>query len=120
MKARFSAVAVVFGSTADRYVLKGYTPARSLDQMLDDAAQVPGLTGIELVGGWHLNDANQESVVKSIADHGFEISMLIPELWADSKWGWEPSPRRTRSSGRRRRTGSASPWTSRAGWAATR
>ncbi len=88
MKARFSAVAVVFGSTADRYVLKGYTPARSLEQMLDDAAKVPGLTGIELVGGWHLNDENQDAVVKSIADHGFEISMLIPELWADGKWGW--------------------------------
>ncbi len=97
MNTRFSAVAVVFGSTADRYVLQGYTPKRSLQEMLDDAAKVPGLKGIELVGGWHLNDANQNDVVKSVADHGFEISMLIPELWADGKWGWgtftSPDPR---------------------------
>jgi sugar phosphate isomerase/epimerase len=88
MSAKFSAVAVVFGATADRYVLQGYTPQRSLEEMLDDAAKVEGLRGIELVGGWHVNDANQEQVVKAIASRGFEISMLIPELWADGKWGW--------------------------------
>jgi sugar phosphate isomerase/epimerase len=88
MNDRFAAVAVVFGSTADRYVLQGYTPARTLEEMLDDAARVPGLRGIELVGGWHLNDDNQESVVRSIADHGFEIAMLIPEIWAAPRWGW--------------------------------
>ena len=46
MTVKFSAVAVVFGSTADRYVLGGYTPQRTLEEMLDDAAKVPGLTGI--------------------------------------------------------------------------
>jgi xylose isomerase len=88
MNTRFSAVAVIFGSTADRYVLQGYTPRRTLEEMLDDAAKVPGLKGIELVGGWHVNDSNQEEVVKAITGRGFEISMLIPELWADGKWGW--------------------------------
>jgi sugar phosphate isomerase/epimerase len=97
MNAKFSAVAVVFGGTADRYVLSGYTPKRSLSEMLDDAVKVSGLRGIELVGGWHVNDANQNEVVKAIMDRGFEISMLIPELWADGKWGWgtltSPDPR---------------------------
>ncbi len=97
MNARFSAVAAVFGATADRYVLQGYTPRRSLEEMLDDAAKVPGLTGIELVGGWHINDGNQDEVVKAVTGRGFEVSMLIPELWADGKWGWgtftSPDPR---------------------------
>jgi hypothetical protein len=34
MNTRFSAVAVVFGSTADRYVLQGYTAKRSLEEVL--------------------------------------------------------------------------------------
>ena len=42
---RYAAVAVVFGNCADRYVLQGYTEPRSFDQMLEDAKQVPGLTG---------------------------------------------------------------------------
>ncbi|MEW5816682.1 MAG: TIM barrel protein, partial [Spirochaetota bacterium] len=88
MKVKFAAVAVVFGSTADRYVLKGYTPKRSFEEMLNDAAKVEGLEGIELVGGWHLNDRNQEKVVKSILDRGLEVAMLIPEIWASEEWGW--------------------------------
>ena len=30
----YSAVAVIFGACADRYVLQGYTPERTFDQML--------------------------------------------------------------------------------------
>ena len=72
-KRRYSAVAVVFGATADRYVLQGYTEKRSFEQMLEDAKQVPGLTGIEVIGGWHINDENQHAVVKQIHDAGFEL-----------------------------------------------
>ena len=85
---RYAAVAVVFGNCADRYVLQGYTEPRSFDQMLEDAKQVPGLTGIEVIGGWHINDQNQHAVVKQIHDAGFQLACVIPEIWANPKWGW--------------------------------
>lgn len=85
---RYSAVAVVFGNCADRYVIQGYTEPRSFDQMLEDAKQVPGLTGIEVIGGWHINDQNQHTVVQQIHDAGFQLAGVIPEIWANPKWGW--------------------------------
>ena len=51
MQRKYSAVAVVFANCADRYVLQGYTEPRTFDQMLADAQQVEGLTGIEVIGG---------------------------------------------------------------------
>jgi len=88
MTRKYAAVAVIFGNTADRYVLQGYTEPRTFEQMLDDATKVPGLTGIELVGGWHVNDENQNQVVELIRKKGLKIAMLIPEIWANPKWGW--------------------------------
>jgi len=88
MKRKYAAIAVIFGSCADRYVLQGYTPKRSFDEMLEDARKVKGITGIEVIGGWHINDENQHERVQQIADAGFELAGVIPEIWANPKWGW--------------------------------
>jgi xylose isomerase len=85
---RFSSVMGAFGSCADRYVLDGYTPKRDFDEMLERARQVPDLTGLELVGGWHLKMETAEEDLRKVLDAGFEVSMLIPELWSQGKWGW--------------------------------
>ena len=67
-KIRFSAIAVVFGSCADRYVLEGYSPKKSFEEMMRAAKGVPDLEGIELVGGWHLTSKNAREVVKKVED----------------------------------------------------
>lgn len=87
-KHRYSTVANIFGSCADRYVLDGYTPKKTFDEMLDSFKEAPAYTGVELIGGWHLNDGNAEEIVRKVADRGLEVSMLIPELWSQGKWGW--------------------------------
>lgn len=88
MERKYAAVAVLFGNTADRYVIQGYTEPRTFDQMLADAQQVDGLTGIEVIGGWHINDDNQQEVVQKIHNAGFKLACVIPEIWANPKWGW--------------------------------
>ena len=85
---RYSAVAVIFGVCADRYVLQGYTPERSFDERPADATKVEGLKGIELVGGWHIKEESQDSVVKRIQASGMEISMLTPEICSTPVFGW--------------------------------
>jgi len=84
---KFSAIAVVFGSCADRYVLEGYSPKVNFGEMLERAKKVPDLTGIELVGGWHLQRDNAQEIVKQIADAGLQVSAILPELWSSAKWG---------------------------------
>jgi xylose isomerase len=85
---KYAAIAVVFGPCADRYVVQGYTESKRFDQMLDSAKQVDGLTGIEIVGGWHIDDQNAGTVLKQINDAGFDLACVIPEIWAKPKWGW--------------------------------
>jgi len=58
-----------------------------MEEMLDLSLQVPGLDGLELVGNWHVNDANIRDVARMFADRGLQIPMLVPDLWTQAKWG---------------------------------
>ncbi len=57
-KLRFSANINTFNACADRYVLSGYGKRLTSDQLIQAATRVPGLTGVEVVGLWHVNDDN--------------------------------------------------------------
>jgi len=83
----FGACLPTFGSCADRYCLGGYSEGRTMEEMLDRSTQVPGLDGLELVGNWHVNDDNVRTVNKMLSDRGKKISMLVPDLWTQAKWG---------------------------------
>ena len=84
----FGACLPTFGSCADRYCLSGYGGGgTTMAEMLDLAKQVEGLDGLELVGNWHVNDENIHDVAKMFDDRGLKISMLVPDLWTQAKWG---------------------------------
>jgi len=87
-KIKFSANINTFNSCADRYVLDGYGDRRNTDELIQEAQQVDDLTGVELVGKWHVNDDNVEAIRKQVVDAGFEISCVTPDIWASGKWGW--------------------------------
>jgi hypothetical protein len=55
--------------------------------MLDLAATVPNLSGIELVGNWHINDQNIDQMKAAVQQRGLRICMLTPDLWTQAKWG---------------------------------
>ncbi len=46
------------------------------------------LSGIELVGLWHVNDENLEIIKSSVAKAGLEVTCVTPDIWASGKWGW--------------------------------
>ncbi len=84
----FGACLPTFGNCADRYCLSGYGGGgKDISEMLDLAKTVNGLDGLELVGNWHVNDSNIREVAKMFDDHGLKISMLVPDLWTQAKWG---------------------------------
>ena len=77
-----------FGNCADRFVLSGYSPVkRTVPEMIKLAAKVEDLSGIELVGTWHVYDENIQEVRKIIQNAGLKVSMVVPDLWAQAKWG---------------------------------
>lgn len=84
----FGACLPTFGSCADRYCLSGYGGGgTTMEEMLDLATTVKGLDGLELVGNWHVNDDNIREVAKMFDDRNLKISMLVPDLWTQAKWG---------------------------------
>jgi sugar phosphate isomerase/epimerase len=77
-----------FASCADRYCLGGYgRGGATMEEMLAMARKVEGLDGLELVGNWHINDANIAKVTGLFRDNGFAIPMIVPDLWTQAKWG---------------------------------
>ncbi len=84
---RFSANINTFNAGADRYVLSGYGERYETDELIRMATEIEGLTGIELVGMWHVNDGNVESIRKQVADAGLAVSCVTPDIWASSQWG---------------------------------
>jgi sugar phosphate isomerase/epimerase len=77
-----------FSSCADRYCLGGYgRGGKTMEEMLDMAAKVEGLEGLELVGNWHINDGNIDTVTRLFKERGFRIPMIVPDLWTQEKWG---------------------------------
>lgn len=77
-----------FASCVDRYCTSGYgRGAKTVEGMLEAARKVEGLDGLELVGNWHINDANVDKVKRQLKDAGFAIPMIVPDLWTQEQWG---------------------------------
>ena len=84
---RFSANINTFNAGADRYVLAGYGKRLNTDQLIEAATRVPELTGVELVGLWHVNDTNVEQIRRQVTDAGLAVTCVTPDIWASAKWG---------------------------------
>lgn len=84
---RFSANINTFNAGADRYVLSGYGPRYTTDELINMASQVDGLAGVELVGMWHVNDKNVSDIQRQILNAGLEVTCVTPDIWASPKWG---------------------------------
>jgi xylose isomerase len=84
---RFSANVNTFNGCADRYVLSGYGQRLTTEELIEQAQRVPGLTGLEVVGFWHVNKDNVQQVNRRIRDAGFEVTCVTPDIWASAKWG---------------------------------
>ncbi|MBC7319140.1 sugar phosphate isomerase/epimerase [bacterium] len=84
---KFGACLPVFDSCADRYVLSGYGKKKTLEELFLSASEVEDLRGIELVGNWHINEANFDFVKSLLERTGLEVAMVVPDLWTQGKWG---------------------------------
>jgi len=77
-----------FASCADRYCLSGYGGGgETMEEMFDLATQVQNLDGLELVGNWHVNDENINTVARMLKNRKLKVCMLVPDLWTQAKWG---------------------------------
>ena len=80
---RYSVILGNLGNTRDRFCA-GYKTNPSTMEMLEHAAKIPYVQGIELVGTWDIRPGNVQEMKRALSDLGLKCVSIIPDLFADS------------------------------------
>jgi xylose isomerase len=87
MKNQYSVILGNLGNTCDRFLPTGYKEKLSKEEMIRQAAAIPGIKGLELVGTWDITRENVKSVKKLLKDNGLACVSIIPDLFSQKRWG---------------------------------
>lgn len=82
----YSAPLGVFSGFYDRYVTEGYQDPTSFDRQLETAVGIPGLSGVELVGGSSVDDSTISEVKRKVGSTPLRVTTIIADLWARRQW----------------------------------
>lgn len=77
------------GNTKDRFC-GSYKQAPPTGQMLRQAAAIPHVSGIELVGTWDIGPASAAEMKRALSDLGLACVSVIPDLFANPLY-WKGS-----------------------------
>ena len=86
-KRKYSIILGNLGNTCDRFLSSGYKEPLDKVRMIEQAASIEGVTGIELVGTWDIDDKSVESMKASLKAHNLECASIIPDLFGQKRWG---------------------------------
>jgi len=86
MERKYSVILGNLGNTKDRFC-DGYKTNPSSADMLKQAARIPHVSGIELVGTWDVRPDNAKEVKAALDDLGLACVSLIPDLFANPRFG---------------------------------
>jgi xylose isomerase len=86
MNRKYSVILGNLGNTKDRFC-GGYKENPPTLQMLERAASIPNVTGIELVGTWDIRPDNVQEMKSALDGHGLQCVSIIPDLFADKIFG---------------------------------
>jgi sugar phosphate isomerase/epimerase len=89
MKRRYSVILGNLGNTCDRFC-SSYKSNPTTMEMLKQAAGIPHVEGIELVGTWDVDPGNSKEMAKALGDLGLKCVSIIPDLFADKTY-WKGS-----------------------------
>jgi len=97
---RYAIILGNLGNTCDRFLSTGYKDQPSKETMLQQAAAIEGVEGVELVGNWDISSDNVDLMGELLEKHGLQCVSIIPDHFAEKRWGYgalaarDPSVRR--------------------------
>ncbi len=84
---RYSVILGNLGNTCDRFLPTGYKQVPPKSELIRQAASIPGVTGIELVGSWDITENNAEEINAELGRNGLTCVSIIPDLFSQMRWG---------------------------------
>ncbi len=87
MKPRYSVILGNLGNTCDRFLPTGYKEKLPVEKMIEQAAAIPGIAGLELVGTWDITPRNTRAMQQLLRAHGLACVSIIPDLFSQKRWG---------------------------------
>lgn len=75
------------GACTDRYMTGTYSKEYSLDQMFERVASIDGVSGVELVGGWHITPDNVNYIKDKLCEYRLTPVSIIPDHFGTPIWG---------------------------------
>jgi sugar phosphate isomerase/epimerase len=79
---KFAVILGNLGNTKDRFC-NGYKDHPPAMEMLKQAAKIPHVSGIELVGNWDIRPDNVKEMCQAFNDYGMKCVSIIPDLFGD-------------------------------------
>ncbi|MHB0998053.1 MAG: sugar phosphate isomerase/epimerase family protein [Armatimonadota bacterium] len=89
MDRKYSVILGNLGNTCDRFCSSYKTNPPTME-MLSQAASIPYVKGIELVGTWDIRPDNTADMKSALSDLGLECVSIIPDLFANKTY-WKGS-----------------------------
>jgi xylose isomerase len=84
---KYSVILGNLGNTCDRFLSSGYKDTLDKDKMLTQAASIEGVTGIELVGTWDIDEKCVGAMKQRLSNRSLQCSSIIPDMFAQKRWG---------------------------------
>lgn len=84
---RYSVILGNLGNTRDRFLASGYKDVPPTRELLRQAAEIEGVTGIELVGTWDVTVDTVDEVGSLLEENGLECVSIIPDHFSQKQWG---------------------------------
>lgn len=84
---KYSVILGNLGNTCDRFLSSGYKDQPPKAEMIRQAAAIPGVKGVELVGTWDVTRENVDEVGNLLAKHALQCVSIIPDHFSQKCWG---------------------------------
>lgn len=82
MERKYAVILGNLGNTRDRFC-PAYKENLTSLEMLEQAARIPRVSGIELVGTWDIRPDNLKEMRQALGDYGLECVSIIPDLFTN-------------------------------------
>lgn len=83
---KFSVILSNVGSMADRFVPDGYGQPYTIAQLFERVSNIPQVTGVELVGTWHVREDNVKELKAYLDHYGLKLASIIPDHFGKAYW----------------------------------